>query len=189
MMKLAILGSTRGTNLTAIAEAIEHGQLQAKIELVVSNKSDALILERARSHRLRAQFIDSAGLSRDEYDTRVTTSLRAYDVNVVVLVGYMRILSPSFVQEWAHKIINVHPSLLPAFGGLMDLAVHEAVLAAGVHETGCTVHYVTEEVDAGPIIIQKSCAIRQGDTAQQLKERVQQLEGTALVAALSHLTN
>jgi phosphoribosylglycinamide formyltransferase-1 len=189
MIRLAILGSTRGTNLSALAEAIESGKLKASIELVVTNKPDALILERARSHRLRAQFIDPTELSRDDYDARVTSALKSYEIDLIVLIGYMRILSPTFVREWEHKIINVHPSLLPSFAGLMDLAVHEAVLASGVSETGCTVHYVTEEVDAGPILLQKRCTVRTTDTAQHLKERVQQLECVALVDAIAYIEN
>src|SRR3990167_5719907 len=134
MIRLAVLGSTRGTNLTAINDAITRRKLDAEIEIVLSNKPDALILERAREYRLRAQFMDSAGLSREEYDKRVSAALRSYDVQLLVLIGYMRILSADFVREWQGKIINVHPSLLPAFAGKMDLDVHQAVLAAGVTE-------------------------------------------------------
>ena len=187
MIRLAVLGSTRGTNLTAINDAITRRKLDAEIEIVLSNKPDALILERAREYRLRAQFMDSAGLSREEYDKRVSAALRSYDVQLLVLIGYMRILSADFVREWQGKIINVHPSLLPAFAGKMDLDVHQAVLAAGVTETGCTVHYVTEEVDAGPILLQKKCAVQPGDSAESLKARVQQLEGAALTEAIGLL--
>lgn len=186
-MRLAILGSTRGTNLTAIAEAIERRKLHAEIEIVISNKPDSGILERAREHRLRATFIDPAGLTREEYDARVSKVLHEYQVDLLVLIGYMRILSAEFVREWQGKIINVHPSLLPAFAGKMDMDVHEAVLASGVAETGCTVHYVTEEVDAGPVILQKSCAVLPADSAESVKARVQRLEGAALVEAIAGL--
>jgi phosphoribosylglycinamide formyltransferase-1 len=187
MMRLAVLGSTRGTNLTALTDAIKSGKLNATIEVVISNHPDALIIERARSLNLRAQFIDAAGLSRDEYDARVSDVLRERQIDLVVLIGYMRILSATFVRDWQDLIINVHPSLLPAFAGKMDLEVHEAVLAAGVKETGCTVHYVTEEVDAGPILLQKTCEVWAGDTPATLKQRVQALEGEALVHAISDL--
>lgn len=186
-MRLAILGSTRGTNLSAIADAIARRKLNAEIEIVISNKPDSGILERAREHRLRAQFIDQAGLSRDEFDARVSKVLHEYKIDLVVLIGYMRILSAAFVRDWKDKIINVHPSLLPAFAGKMDLDVHQAVLDARAAETGCTVHYVTEDVDAGPIILQKSCAVMPGDSAESLKARVQQLEGAALVEAIAGL--
>jgi phosphoribosylglycinamide formyltransferase-1 len=187
MMRLAVLGSTRGTNLSALAEAVKRRKLHAEIDLVISNKPDAVILERAREHRLRAQFIDPADLSREAYDARVSTVLREHQIDLLVLIGYMRILSASFVNDWQEKIINVHPSLLPAFAGKMDLDVHAAVLAAGVAETGCTVHYVTAAVDAGPILLQKRCAVLRGDTPESLKERVQQLEGVALVEAIELL--
>lgn len=189
MIRLGILGSNRGTNLAPIMQAILDGRLQASVEVVVSNKPDALILAKAREFSLPAQFIDPTGLSREAYDARVSEALSHYSVDLIVLVGYMRILSAVFVREWQQKIINVHPSLLPAFAGQMDLAVHEAVLAAGVKETGCTVHYVTEEVDAGPIVLQKSCPVLTQDSAITLKERVQALEADALVHAISHLGN
>ncbi len=185
MIRLGVLGSTRGSNLSALTDAIKRKKLHASIEVVISNKSDALILERAREQRLRAQFIDSSELSRDAYDRRVSAALHAYQVELIVLIGYMRILSAEFVREWQGKIINVHPSLLPAFAGKMDLDVHAAVLAAGVSETGCTVHHVTEEVDAGPIVLQKRCEVLSDDTAETLKARVQQLEGEALVEAIA----
>jgi phosphoribosylglycinamide formyltransferase-1 len=187
VIRLAILGSTRGTNLSAIADAIARRKLNAEIEVVISNKPDTGILERARDLQLRAQFIDPAGLSREEFDARVSQVLREHQVDLIVLVGYMRILSPQFVRDWQGKIINVHPSLLPAFAGMMDLQVHEAVIASGVKETGCTVHYVTEDVDAGPIILQKQCAVEPSDSPETLKARVQQLEGAALVAAIELL--
>ncbi len=185
MIKLGILGSTRGTNLVAIVDAITQKKLSAQIEIVVSNREDAFILERARQYHLRKQFVDAKGLSREGYDEKVSTLLKQYDIDLIVLIGYMRILSKTFVNTWKNKIINVHPSLLPAHAGKMDLAVHEAVLQAKEKETGCTVHYVSEEVDAGPIILQKRCAVLAGDTPEALKARVQALEGEALVEAIA----
>lgn len=188
MKNFAVLGSTRGTNLSAIAEAIQHNQLPDTLQVVISNKSDAGILDRARSYGLNAQFVDSADMSREAYDQRVSALLREHNIDLIVLTGYMRILSAAFVQEWQHKILNVHPSLLPAYAGLMDMAVHEAVIAAGETETGCTVHYVTEEVDAGPIVLQMTCKVLPDDTADDLKKRVQALEGEALIQAIEKLT-
>lgn len=184
MRHLAILGSTRGTDMLAIIEAIKDKRLQAKIEIVVSNKADSGILQHAAEHDLATQFIDARNISRIEYDRTISAVLRVHSIDLIVLIGYMRILSAEFVQEWKNKIINVHPSLLPAFAGSMDHSVHQAVLNAGVKETGCTVHYVTEDVDAGPILIQKKCAVLPNDTAETLKQRVQILEGEALVETI-----
>lgn len=184
MIRLGILGSTRGTNLLAIIESIQQKTLSATIEIVISNKADAQILERAQSYGLQTQFIDPKGLTREQYDQQVSILLQEHAIDLVVLIGYMRILSADFIRVWKNKIINVHPSLLPAFAGKMDLEVHRAVLESGVKKTGCTVHYVTEDVDAGPIIIQTQCPVLVKDTPETLKERVQQLEGNALVAAI-----
>jgi phosphoribosylglycinamide formyltransferase-1 len=185
MIRLGILGSTRGSNLAAIIAAIESAQLAASIEIVISNKSDALILERAANAGLKAQFVDAIGLAREAYDLRVSEILAEHKVDLVVLIGYMRILSPVFISHWKNKIINVHPSLLPLHAGKMDLDVHRAVIAAGEKESGCSVHYVTEEVDAGPVIIQKKCVVHRDDTPEELKARVQKLEGEALVEAIA----
>lgn len=184
MIRLGILGSTRGTNLLALKDAINSHRLPAQIGLVASNKADALILEKARQAAIPAFFVDSCGLSRQDYDQQLHHLFRRFEVELIVLIGYMRILSAQFVQDWRHQIINVHPSLLPAFSGLMDLEVHRAVLQAGAIQSGCTVHYVTEEVDAGPILIQKTCPVYADDTPEHLRSRVQQLEGQALVAAI-----
>lgn len=186
-MRLAILGSTRGTNLTAIIDACKRNVIPASIEVVVSNKPDAGILQKAKDAGLHAVFVDPKDLSRDAYDALVSAELHKHQIDLIVLIGYMRILSATFVSEWEHKIINVHPSLLPAFAGKMDLAVHQAVLDAGVPETGCSVHYVTEAVDEGPVLLQKSCQVLKDDTAQTLKQRVQLLEGEALVDAIGQL--
>ncbi len=187
MIRLGILGSTRGTAMDAIVAAIQTGKLAANVAIVISNKADAAILERAEKSGLSTQFIDPKGLSREQFDQQVSTQLKNNGVDLIVLIGYMRILSAEFVSAWENRIINIHPSLLPAFAGKMDLDVHKAVLAAGVKETGCTVHYVTQEVDAGPIILQKKCLVHVDDSAETLKQRVQALEGEALVAAISQI--
>lgn len=181
MKRLAVLGSTRGTNLSSLMT----NTLNGRIEIVLSNKADAPILERARGFNLKAQFVDPTALSRVQFDEKISTILSDLNIDLIVLIGYMRILSPEFVTKWQHKIINVHPSLLPAFAGKMDLDVHKAVLAANVTETGCTVHYVTEVVDGGPIIVQKKCPVYANDTPETLKMRVQALEGPALVEAIN----
>ncbi len=187
MIRIGILGSTRGTNLVALHEAIVQKKLAADIAIVLSNKADAFILEQAAKLGLPTQFISPQHCTREEYDQQVSTVLRNQHVDLIVLIGYMRILSVPFVETWQHKIINVHPSLLPAFAGLMDLDVHRAVIAAQATETGCTVHYVTAEVDAGPILLQKKCEVLASDTPESLKKRVQQLERQALVQAIQIL--
>ncbi|HEX2548562.1 MAG TPA: formyltransferase family protein, partial [Gammaproteobacteria bacterium] len=144
MIRLGILGSTRGTVMTEIVSAIQHKKLNAEIAVVISNKSDALILEKANNAGIPAQFIDPQNLTREEYDEKVSRMLQENQVDLIVLVGYMRILSNDFVKTWENKIINVHPSLLPDFGGMMDLTVHQAVITAAKKESGCTVHFVTE---------------------------------------------
>jgi phosphoribosylglycinamide formyltransferase-1 len=189
MVRLGILGSTRGTDMLALIAAIQQKKLTATIDCVISNKADAIILERARAHGLTTIFIDPKTVGRAEYDSKLSEELHKHKVELIVLIGYMRILSHEFVKTWRHKIINVHPSLLPAFAGGMDGDVHTAVIESGVKETGCTVHYVTEEVDAGPILIQKKCEVLAGDTPESLKKRVQELEGKALVEAINNINH
>jgi phosphoribosylglycinamide formyltransferase-1 len=183
-LKVGVLGSTRGTALQGILDAITAGTLNVELELVVSDKRHAPILERADRCGVPTLFLDPAGLKRDEYDRQVTDALRHAGAALVLLIGYMRIVSASFVEEWKGHLLNVHPSLLPAFGGLMNQKVHEAVLAAGVSETGCTIHQVTEEVDGGPIVLQKRCPVLPDDTPELLKDRVQALEQLAFVEVL-----
>lgn len=187
MIRLAVLGSTRGTNLNALVDAIKNQILAATIELVVSNKATAPILEKATSFGIKSVFANPKGLSRDDFDNHLSNILCQQQIDLVVLIGYMRILSAQFVANWENKIINIHPSLLPAYSGLMNLDVHQAVINAAEIETGCTVHFVTEHVDAGPIILQKKCPVLRNDTAEILKDRVQQLEGKALVEAIQKI--
>jgi len=189
MIRLGILGSTRGSSLLPIIDAIAAQQLDAQINVIISNKADALILQKAAQHQLPFQFINPAQLTREDYDRKVTSALQQHEVDYVILIGYLRILSAEFVSTWHNKVLNVHPSLLPDFAGGMDLDVHRAVLDAGVKETGCTVHIVTEEVDAGPIVVQKKCLVERDDTPESLKARVQALEGTALIEAVQLLSN
>lgn len=185
MIKIGILGSTRGSNLDAIVSAIQHKTLAADITIVMSNKPDAGILSKAAGFGLKTLCIESSGKTREAFDREVSAQLRQHQVELVVLIGFMRILSSEFINDWNHRIINVHPSLLPKHAGLMDLEVHRAVLAAKDNESGCTVHVVTEVVDAGPIVIQEKCAVLTADDEHTLKQRVQSLEGIALVKAIN----
>jgi phosphoribosylglycinamide formyltransferase-1 len=183
-LRVGILGSTRGTAMQGIIDAIAAGSLDTHIALVISDRATAPILTRAAEHDIASRFIDPKGFTREAFDQQVTDALHHEDVQLVLMIGYMRIVSPAFVAAWDGRLLNVHPSLLPAFGGLMNKSVHEAVLASGVTETGCTIHLVTEDVDAGPIVLQKACAVLPDDTVDSLKDRVQALEQAAFVEVL-----
>lgn len=183
-LRVGVLGSTRGTALQGVLDAIAAGELDVELALVIADKVHAPILERAARYGVPTLHLDPTGLKRAEYDERVSSALQDAEVELVLLVGYMRIVSASFVERWRGRLLNVHPSLLPAFGGMMNLSVHEAVLASGVKETGCTIHQVTEEVDAGPIMLQLRCDVLLDDDAEALKARVQALEQRGFVEVL-----
>ena len=184
-LRLGVLGSTRGTDLQAIIDAIQGGRLNATVEVVVSNKKNAYILTRAKEHQINAYYVPcKKGTERKIYDGNVSEKLQSHNVDLVLMIGYMRIVSSSFCNTWTGKLINVHPSLLPEFAGGMDLNVHEEVIKSGKKLTGCTVHLVTEEVDSGPIIIQKSCTVDENETVDTLKSKVQYLEGEALIESV-----
>lgn len=188
-IKIGILGSTRGTSLQPVIEEIEKGLLNASIEIVISNNEDAYILERARKYGIISTHIDDLGKDREKYDREISKIFESFGVDLILLIGYMKILSPFFVQTWRNKIMNGHPSLLPAFAGKMDEQVHYDVLASGEKESGCTIHFVDEGVDAGAIIIQKKCSVLSHDTVISLKERVQKLEGEAFIEAIKGFAN
>ena len=183
-MNIGVLASTKATDLQAVIDAIQAKQLNAKISVVISNKEDAYALERARKHNIEAVFIDSKGKEREDFDREVNGVLEKHDVDLVLLIGYMRILSGWLVNKWENKIMNIHPSLLPAFASGMDKDVHAEVLKAGVKETGCTLHFVTEEVDTGPIILQKKVSVDENETIESLKAKVQEAEQEIIVKAL-----
>ena len=189
MIKLGVLGSTNGTDLQAILDAIDQKLIKASVSIVISNKKNAYILERAKKHGVSTQYICHKGKSRQEFDQEVTNLLNKNEVDLVLLIGFMRILSDEFCHNWRDKILNVHPSLLPKYAGGMDTNVHEEVLANGDAETGCTIHFVTEEVDGGPILVQKSCKVDPNDNIDTLKKRVQALEGQAFIEAINLITN
>ena len=182
--KLGILGSTKGTDLQAIIDTIDLGDLSASVEVVISNRKKAYILERTRKHGIEAVFISHKGKEREEFDREMTEVLEAKGVELILLIGFMRILSPWFCRHWRNRILNVHPSLLPKYAGGMDMNVHEEVLKNGETETGCTIHIVTEELDAGPIVVQKRCSVEPNDTPETLKEKVQVLEGDAFIESI-----
>lgn len=177
-LRVAVLASGRGSNLQAIIDAIEAGQLQAKIVAVISNKQDAVALERARKHGLPDFFVDPkpfAGRpdSREAYDQALLDLLKKYDVELVLLAGYMKIITAVLVNSYANRMMNIHPSLLPSFPGL---DVQRKALEWGCKLAGCTVHFVTEGVDEGPIILQAAVPILDSDTAESLAARILEQE-------------
>ena len=184
MIKLGVIGSTNGTDLQAVLDAISYGELIAKVSVVISNNEKAHILDRAKNHDIPAVFIPHRGKTREEFDNEMTAVLKNNQIDLILLIGFMRILSSEFCREWQDRLLNVHPSLLPKYGGGMDTSVHEEVLKNGDAVTGCTIHFVTEDVDGGPILIQKKCDVVQSDTVGSLKTKVQALEGRAFIEAI-----
>ena len=169
MKQLAILLSGRGSNFEAIADSVARGALDASIAVVISNRPEARGLQIARERGLNAVAIASKGIDREAYDRRLIEELRKYPVDLICLAGYMRLLSAFFIREYPHRILNIHPSLLPAFPGLD--AQHQA-LEYGVKLSGCTVHFVDEYLDAGPILLQAAVPIQDGDDEETLSARI-----------------
>jgi phosphoribosylglycinamide formyltransferase 1 len=167
--RIGILLSGRGSNFEAIADSVEAGRIDAQIALVVSNRPDARGLERARERRLPALLLPSKGLEREAYDRQVVAALNERQVDLVCLAGYMRLLSAYFVSEFPSRILNIHPSLLPAFPGL---EAQRQALEHGVKVTGCTVHVVDEFLDHGPILLQACVPVLDGDTEESLSARI-----------------
>lgn len=176
--RIAVLASTRGTDLQAIIDEIKASRLKAELACVLSNVKNCYALERAHAQGFKTHFIDPKERSRVEFDRELVQFLENEKIDLVVLVGYMRILTPYFIGKFRGRIINVHPALIPKYCGkdFYGESVHEAVLKSGDRETGMTIHFVEEGVDTGPVILQKKCPVLPSDTAQTLKERVQALE-------------
>ena len=169
MRRLGILLSGRGSNFEAIANNIQAGRLEAEIGVVISNRPEARGLEIAKARGLTTVCIPSKGLDRTVYDKQVVEELRRHGVELVCLAGYMRLLSAQFVQAWPERILNIHPSLLPAFTGL---DAQQQALDYGVKYTGCTVHFVDEHLDHGPILVQAVVAVKDEDTVEDLSARI-----------------
>jgi len=186
MIKIVVLASGRGTNLQAIIDACERGEINGKVIAVISDRKDAFALQRARKHGIKDIFLNPKGLKRDEYDEKLLELLDNLQPDLIVLAGYMRILSPKVVRKYYGKIINIHPALLPSFGGkgYYGERVHRAVLEYGCKVSGCTVHFVDEEVDHGPIIVQRCVPVMEDDTPETLAERILIEEHKALVYAV-----
>jgi phosphoribosylglycinamide formyltransferase 1 len=182
MIRLGILISGRGSNFEAIARNIEGGRLDAQIAVVISNRPQAAGLEIARERGLSAVCLPSKGLDREVYDRMVIDELKRHDVELVCLAGFMRLLSATFVRAFPQRILNIHPSLLPAFPGLD--AQHQA-LEHGVKVAGCTVHFVDEDLDSGPIVLQAAVPVLDTDTAGTLSARILEQEHRLYSEAIS----
>ncbi|MFH0775528.1 MAG: phosphoribosylglycinamide formyltransferase [bacterium] len=168
-MKIGILISGRGSNLAAIISAIKSDKIPAKISLCLSDRASAKGLEIAYLHKIPAIFIDPKGLSREEYDHLLVAELKNKGVELVCLAGFMRIISPYFVRSFPNRIMNIHPALLPSFTGL---SAQKQALDYGAKVSGCTVHFVDEGCDTGPIILQKAVPILENDTEESLAKRI-----------------
>ncbi len=183
MHSLGILLSGRGSNFVAIADSIDTGRIaNARIAVVISNKADAAGLATARERGVNALVIPSKGKAREEHDREVVAALKQHHVDLVCLAGYMRLLSPWFVQQFPRRILNIHPSLLPAFPGL---EAQEQAFAYGVRVSGCTVHLVDEELDHGPIIVQKTVPVLDRDDEHTLAARILEQEHIAYTEAIN----
>lgn len=182
MHALGILLSGRGSNFVAIADSVDAGRIpDARIAVVISNRADAPGIAIARDRGLNALIIPSKGKPREEHDREVVDALKQHKVELVCLAGYMRLLSPWFVRQFPHKILNIHPSLLPAFPGL---EAQEQAFAYGVKVSGCTVHFVDEELDHGPIIVQRAVPVLDGDSERTLAARILEQEHVAYTEAI-----
>jgi phosphoribosylglycinamide formyltransferase 1 len=183
MHSLAILLSGRGSNFVAIADSIATGRIpNAQIAVVISNKHDAPGITTARDRGLNAIIIPSKGKPREDHDREVVAALKQNKVDLICLAGYMRLLSPWFVQQFPHRILNIHPSLLPAFPGL---EAQEQAFAYGVKVTGCTVHFVDEELDHGAILVQKTVPVLDTDDEHTLAARILEQEHIAYTEAIN----
>lgn len=185
MKRLGVLLSGRGSNFAAIADNITKGKLKGcEIAVVISNKADAAGLATARERGLKALVIEARGRKRAEHDAEIIAALRQHNVDLVILAGYMRLLSPEFIQAFPQRILNIHPSLLPAFAGL---DAQEQAFTYGVQVAGCTVHFVDEQLDHGVIILQKTVPVLENDDSHTLADRILEQEHIAYPEAIARV--
>lgn len=194
MLRVGVMVSGGGTNLQAILDAIDGGKItNAKVEVVISNNPGAYALERARDHGIEAVCISPKSFeSRADFNEAFLKKTDEYDLDLIVLAGFLVTIPEEMIRKYRNKIINIHPSLIPSFCGVgyYGLKVHEAALARGVKVTGATVHYVDEGVDSGPILLQKAVEVQPGDTPQVLQRRVmEQAEWVILPEAVNRIAN
>jgi phosphoribosylglycinamide formyltransferase-1 len=185
-VRLGILISGRGSNFEAIANTIARGKLDAEIAIVISNRANAPGLEIARARGIPLRVIASAGMERDAYDKLLIEELRTHEVDLVCLAGFMRLLSTNVIRAFPNRVLNIHPSLLPAFTGL---DAQRQALEYGVRITGCTVHFVDEFLDSGPIIIQSAVPVLEADTVESLSARILAQEHLIYPKAIGYIAD
>ncbi len=184
-MKIGILISGRGSNMVALVDAVQSGEIpDSEVGVVISDKANAAGIEKARERGVETIVIERRGRTREEHDAEMITELRRRDVELVCLAGYMRLLSRDFIHAFENRIINIHPSLLPSFPGLN---VQQQAIDHGVKISGCTVHFVNEDLDAGPIILQRAVEVKDDDTAETLAARILEQEHGAYVEAVRRI--
>ena len=194
MLRVGVLVSGGGTNLQAILDAVDNGTItNAKIEVVISNNAGAYALERAKNHNVAAECVSPKDFAtRDEFNEALLAKIDSYNLDLIVLAGFLVKVPESMIAKYRNKIVNIHPSLIPSFCGVgyYGLKVHEAALARGVKLTGATVHFVDEGMDSGPIILQKAVEVLPGDTPEVLQRRVmEQAEWILLPQAIDMIAN
>lgn len=194
MIRVGVLVSGGGTNLQAIIDAVKNGDItNTSLEVVLSNKKDAYALTRAKDNNIAAECVCIKDYeTRDEFNRAFIEKIDAYNLDLIVLAGFLVVLPPEFIAKYRNKIINIHPSLIPSFceNGFYGLRVHEKALERGVKVTGATVHFVDEGTDTGPIIYQKAVEVLPGDTPEILQKRVmEQAEWKILPAAINAIAN
>lgn len=194
MLRVGVLVSGGGTNLQAILDAIDQGTItNAQVEVVISNNQGAYALERARNHGIKALCISPKQFdTREAFNSALLEGLEEYNLDLIVLAGFLVTIPPAMIERYRNRIINIHPSLIPSFCGVgyYGLKVHEAALARGVKVTGATVHFVDEGVDSGPIILQKAVEVLPGDTPKRLQQRVmEEAEWKILPKAIDMIAN
>lgn len=194
MLRVGVLVSGGGTNLQAILDAVDSGKItNAKVEVVISNNADAYALERAKKHGVAAECVSPKDFaSRDEFNEALLAKVDSYELDLIVLAGFLVKIPAAMIAKYRNKIVNIHPSLIPSFCGVgyYGLKVHEAALARGVKLTGATVHFVDEGMDSGPIILQKAVEVLPGDTPEVLQRRVmEQAEWILLPQAIDMIAN
>ncbi|MDY0256740.1 phosphoribosylglycinamide formyltransferase [Gudongella oleilytica] len=185
--RIGVLISGGGTNLQALIDACEKDEINGEIAVVLSNKEDAFGLERARRAGIRAEYVKWLGMAPEEYDEKLAAILKDEGVQLVVLAGWLRVLTRHFIEHFNNRIINIHPSLIPSFcgKGYYGEKVHQAVLKAGVKVTGATIHMVDEGTDTGPILFQEAVGVLPEDTVETLQKRVLEVEHRLLVKAVA----
>lgn len=194
MLRVGVLVSGGGTNLQAILDAVDNGTItNAKVEVVISNNAGAYALERAKNHNVAAECVSPKDYAaRDEFNEALLAKIDSYNLDLIVLAGFLVKIPETMIAKYRNKIVNIHPSLIPSFCGVgyYGLKVHEAALARGVKLTGATVHFVDEGMDSGPIILQKAVEVLPGDTPEVLQRRVmEQAEWILLPQAIDMIAN